>query len=53
MVAASSVGIKHYAQFTDEVTKERVNRISADHLKSETRNSEQFHFKILCVGVPN
>lgn len=28
MVAASSVRIKHYAQFIDEEIKEKVNRIS-------------------------
>lgn len=53
MVTASSVGIKHNAQFTDEETGQGVNRISVDHLKSGTRNSEHIHFRTLYVRVPN
>lgn len=50
MVKASSVGIKHYAQYTDEERKEGVNRILVDHLKSGMTNSEHFHFKTLCLS---
>lgn len=53
MVTASSAGIKHDAWFTDEETKEGVNRISVDHLKSRTRNSEHIHVKPFCVRVLN
>lgn len=53
MVTASSVEIKHYILPTDEETKEGVNRISVDHLKSGTRNSEHIHFRTQCVRVPN
>lgn len=35
MVAASSVRIKHCAQFTHEEVKEEVNRISVDPLNLE------------------
>jgi hypothetical protein len=44
MVTASSIEIKHFAQFTDEEIKEKVNRISAGHFRSGNKKFRAYPF---------